>query len=490
VGWETMEAKMDYGSILFVVLGVAVLLLILSQTELIVTIITNIRSKKKPEDGSDEDSDESHPRWWKKVWSSLTKKFRSLTKIMGGKKKSVGNMTLTIVVHLMIVSLLGTIVYFFNFGENLNENVIAVLMIITGYTILSIRVSKIDQVAALVFLGKPLYELNPGPHLVPFGLFTMPVEIRTVIQRELPGEPEKVWYGEGDTPDGKVDPLRIPTAESTKKSTDPLENRMTLEPALVLRFRIKTQGNNNFIKFIQTVGTVDEAVKQLTDTSVRAVSEEYASRTPKLIIAELAKIQRVLKLRSEILVGDRCGHETDEEDEKGNKKICSKTTSGKDCCEDSNHETSWRPAWGIDVLEVSVKVVGLSHTVNKAMRDVPAAGYRKKMTITDAEAEQIRLTKEGLGVAAANHAKEKGTLTGRAEGLQEMMSRLKIDPDEPMSLVQIETLREALENSQHTIIAGSSGISDLLGMVVAAQETLKRKSRSDAENVEGEGSDT
>lgn len=227
---------------------------------------------------------------------------------------------------------------------------------------LSVYVIKIDENAAVTFLGSPVESVGPGLKFYPWLLFKVERFSRSVQQRQFPGDPEKVFGGDDkdSLPEGMVRPLRITTGEPKRGGKSPLDVQLVLEFLYFLRIQITDP-----LVFKIQFGSIEEFWRQIRDTGDRVLTKKV-SATPgaSQLIANIDTIM--------------------EELEESFKKITEKG--------------------GVGVVETGLSSPNISHALAQAIRDIGAARARADITKIAADAEQIRLTKEGKGHAAAEEA--------------------------------------------------------------------------------------
>ncbi|TSC85195.1 MAG: hypothetical protein G01um101417_62 [Parcubacteria group bacterium Gr01-1014_17] len=336
------------------------------------------------------------------------------------------------------------------------------------YTLLSLRVVKEDEVGARLFFRRPLHNLSSGLVFIPLGFCQIVKETRLIMQDELPAPPEKIWRtkkgkrGEASpeadvvpadkAKEGYKPPIRItfgaPNVELPENTTDkveqeqnieinkhikkireaqqgengvrdPFDFRMTAEVFLIIRWRI-----DDFVRFISTIGTIDKARTQIEDTATAAVTRAFAKISPAVALAHLGTQSKYLRAEIEERI------------------------SGKG-------EEKKRLPWGIKMETAQIKLINFSHEFNDAVQE-------------RAEAEAIAQVKATEGKGEGD--KEKRILTGRADGLKHMAKELGVSS---AAVLASETARAITQNpGQKTIIAGSGGLADLMGVVTALGQTL------------------
>lgn len=339
--------------------------------------------------------------------------------------------------------------------ENSADPVTGTMLTILFHFLASWRMVGATELGAILFFGKPLYPVDQGLRFVPWLVCQLSKETRLLKQYELPTEPEKIFRGPRNEPEvvpenlrkeGFRPPIRITFAgiseeaavktEETKKVDtgatpkegaasagvkteskgrvavdDPLQERVTAETPIVVWLRIV-----DYIRFLTTIGDIDEARKQMEDAAVKVLSQHF----PKITVAEAFKEKE--KYDKEVLDGLKI-----------------KTAS-----------------WGVEVDDAAVKNILLSHELSIELQKIAEARAKKR---------RDKLEGEGAG------AKEQGTLDGRTAGLVKMKRDLAVSGH---AVLAAETARGITSNpGQKTVIVGAAGIQELLGVVVAAGKTLE-----------------
>ncbi len=299
---------------------------------------------------------------------------------------------------------------------------VSVLLYAT-YVVLSLKVVGPDSIGCLLFFGKPIKDVGSGLCLVPFFLFRVVTEKKTILQQEIPGEPENIWRGQGQPPEGKVPPLFITTSDE-HDGTDALDRRMVLEPVVINRFRIES-----LLKFIGTIESREDAERQMADLVVSFLTTELAKRTPKKILTELGSLN--VQLQTEM------------------KKLVS--------------------AWGVKSEGTEVKLVEIPKTVSEALRDVPASKLRKEVTETNAAAEKKKRILEGEGAAEAAQR----LIEARGFGAKKSAEEMGLPTD---AVFAAEVARDTIgRQGDKVVILGTDGLTNALSMGAAFAKALGGK---------------
>jgi hypothetical protein len=340
---------------------------------------------------------------------------------------------------------------------------IATLFVGSVYTIASWRFwdpIQPDQNAALVLLGRPVSNSGPGAPFAPLGLVQVVKVNANVLQREFPAEPENIFRGEMKSeeklPEGMKPPVRVQFRDSITEADarklfgpdftvkdpegndisfvadvpdDGLSQRVTAEPYPVVRIAI-----DNPAQYLRTIGSEEEAFKQLEDELFNVITNFYTRMSVAQALANLRWMGVHLFIAAERRVGAR-GDEI-------------------------------RP-WGVSIQAAFIKVIHTSKGINVAISERAQAPFQKQATIVTAEGEREKRIKEGEGAAQAARDLEQLTLIGRAEGYKVIG---KATRTESGATAQSAETARALGAAGNTIVVGTDGVKELIGIAKAATE--------------------
>jgi len=333
----------------------------------------------------------------------------------------------------------------------------AVFLVQLFYVFISFRIVGPTELGVRLFFGKPISEVSSGLVFIPFGICQLQKETRLTIQDELPADPQHIWREPkgkegGEVPKGYFPPIRIPfgfpkTEEELKKldiifpaetkkgekeekkeldippKDDALNVRVTAEVVPIIRWRII-----DYIGFLTTIGSRDEARKQMEDCAVGSLMREFAKVTPAVALANLGTYSYNLS-----------------------KEIIARIDG-----------------WGINLESAQIKSIVFHRDLNEAIAEVPQSTLKAKAIVISAEAKkkETQLFGEGKGIA------EKAILDCRAAGFKNMAKGLNVSAQ---IVIGAETARAITENpGQKTIVAGSGGFADLLSVAAVLGDTLKK----------------
>lgn len=289
------------------------------------------------------------------------------------------------------------------------------------YTIFSFKTVGPTEIGAKLFFGKPVQAVKPGLIFVPLGIFKLKKETGLTLQDELPGDPEKIYREDGPAPAGMFPPIRIPFA-NTPKGDDPLYRRVTAEVIPIIRYKI-----SDYLLFLTTIGSIEAAKKQMEDSTIALCMRELTKIPVADALISLQKFNHELQKTIEKLVHP----------------------------------------WGIEVKTAQIKLINFHHDLNQAIANVPEAEFAAKVLAKKAEGEKTKRQLEGEGDGLAG----KAILDGRTEGLKKMKNDLGLTPDLVLSA---ETARAITQNpGQKTVIVGTKGFADLIGIATGIGKTLK-----------------
>lgn len=367
---------------------------------------------------------------------------------------------------IILLALIGLVLWINQVNLGPTDNMGRVILALCGlYTIASFRVVGPQELGAVLLFGKPLYEVSPGLVFVPFGICQLVKESALVIEAEFPADPEKIDKSGDDTrrDPNLVQPIRVPTAspqsvdaahqnQLARYEHDSLNHRMVTEVRFYTRYQIY---RGWFIQFLQTIGSLEEANRQLRDTSEGILKVEFSKRTPPMIVAEQAEINDAMLEAAEILVGE-------------------KPRPG--ITFDPNAR------WALNIRDMRITDIDFSKSVHESLRNVPVAAATKQKTIIDAEAalekkrreavgENVFETEKGAGLASARQA----YLAAEAVGLEAIAKSARTKAGK--EALRYKTTEAAIKDNTKVVITPPGGIGNILGAAAAVQETLREEKK-------------
>lgn len=296
-----------------------------------------------------------------------------------------------------------------------------------------------DEQAALVFLGRALFNVPSGPMLAWWILAKLVFTPKQRLQREFPTDTENIWRGETAAMpmDGRwVEPYRVPTGgkDELKKGDSPLDRRLTVDVSFFIAWRIIDPR-----RFIRVVGLtqdengtwvadVEEGFRQLQDTAKRVLLNEFGKRSPRRIVEGQADIALAL------------------------------ATALNDLIETGEH-------WGATLDEVALSSLDLSKRINQALADVPKALFDAQAAIATGQGKAQVIFLTGKQEAAV----KKLMLRAEAEGYAKFAADLKVPEEDVIAFMNARLAEAALgkagENGKIVIVGGGQGVNNILGLV-------------------------
>jgi len=342
---------------------------------------------------------------------------------------------------------------------------------------------KSDQNAALLFFGRPKCNVGPGAVYAPLGFIQVATVSSLVLQREFPAEPENIFRGEMKSeqglPDGMKPPVRIQfrnsiTEKEAKKffgyvskdepgdyivtrpaytdddgvvqpakriefvwdvPKDGLGERVTAEPYPVVRLVIDDPA-----LFVRNIGDDIEAFRQLEDELFNVLLTYFTRMSVAQALTNTEWMAFHLKKAADRRVGKR----------------------GTTKC------------WGVDIQAAYVKSIHTGKGLNTAIIEKAQAPFERDKVMITAEGERDKRIKEGDGAGQAAYSLEKGKLEGRGAGYRQIAK--DVNAVKRGAEVQAAETARALGESGNTIIVGTAGITDLLGIAKGAIKSAEKES--------------
>lgn len=309
------------------------------------------------------------------------------------------------------------------------------------YFLSSLKKIDVDKIGAILFFGKPIEDVGPGFCFVPFLIMELKTETRLIIQDELPCEPEKIWRAEDHgnlttPPPGYFPPIRItfgpPEKDETKpnfiEGNNPYDKQMTVEVVPVISWRII-----KYTVFLGEIGTIENAKKQMEDVAITQFAADFAKITPAVALKGLDSHSQTLRAAIEERV----------------------------------------KSWKVEIVSAQIKPFIFNHDLNIAVIKVSEAEQQKKADITKSEGTSQKIRNEGdaLAETSAKKIKLEGVelanarellLKAEAIGVEELSKVAQTE--EGKITLWLDTMKTALEKSNHTIIPGGDFFSALAGI--------------------------
>jgi len=302
--------------------------------------------------------------------------------------------------------------------------------------------------AVLLRFGKAVDTVASGLPFAPLGIYKLQVVDVTQQQKELPGEPNKVWNGEiTELPEGKVPAVRIAFRDNITGDEariafcDDLTVRhpVTNEPITFIADGVKNDGMARRITTEVTAVVVwrvlnaQEVIKNfnnyLKDINQQLEDEIFQlleSQLPKMSLAQALVNKRWLNYQ---LLG-----------------AAIRRSNG----------------WGIEVLAAYIKNFPIHHGLNDAIGQAAEAEFKGR-------ADKELAIQRGIGAAEAARSLNALTLRGRGQGMRDAAKATGLTPEQ----IQAAEIARAIGDGGNTIVVGTEGISQLIGAATAALKTKK-----------------
>jgi len=322
---------------------------------------------------------------------------------------------------------------------------VATLAVIACHIFLSIVVINERQLGAMFVLGHAIRDLKSGPHFAFWPLCYVRRETKNIIQIEigvlteaekakattlvssesiyLLEDPFYVNWGDINSAKGVTD------EEKDRFKDNPYGRPMVTATHLTVRFEIWS-----LTGLIKKAGSLSDAVeliqKVATSTLITYAGKSFVGRA----LSDMGTLDDDLKLAIEEFVADP-------------------------------HSRSFKSnpnrSWGVNIRKTQITRLGTAKRISEAQADQGKTIYnaqaerikteelaigQAKATELKANADQIRLTKEGIGRAEA----EKLLLLARKGGLEELAKIAKTT--EGQLVLQLEALERGLQSGKAIII--------------------------------------
>lgn len=303
--------------------------------------------------------------------------------------------------------------------------------------------------AVLQRFGKNVATLKPGLPFAPLGIYKLVTVNMQLQQKELPDEPENIWLGDLDQiPAGKRPAVRVPFRDNITEAQAAaiFGNNATAPDGTVFRADVPNDGLSRRVTapvvpvveyqvtdpelFITRFKDEEDLKKVLEDEVFRVINMHLPNMSAGQALANKAWINSHLMFAIEARIN-------------------------RDRAADKN--------WGVDILGAYIKNIPLHHGLNAAIGEASEAEFRGR-------AEKELLIKKGEGTASAARNLEAEKLKGRAEGLQEAVTKTGLTAQE---ILAAEVAR-AVGESGSTVVVGGDGFGQLFGIAAA---TLGNKTK-------------
>jgi len=345
--------------------------------------------------------------------------------------------TVGILLTLTVLSLLWTLIGTGHPWYNIRSGS---LIFVVLFTTICISVREIDvtkETVGIKVLGMATILISQGGIWIIIPLLMRRVTAtKTTRQNEFPGDPEFVF--DGDDADFEaanraaggtlVKATRIMTggpADQDQDETDPLKRRLQPKVRGTVSYTISDP-----LSFEAAVGTDKEAFRQLNDTWRNALATEFGLRTPAQIVFQLEEIRGKVGAR----IAERVKY------------------------------------WGVQITETNVEPPDFGKTVAAALASQGAGVAQADVTRTVATATAFATKLQGEAEGKASFEREKGFRSGQAAGLEELMTKLKIESGE--TILAADVAGRIQEKTD--VIVATDGLAGILGAALKALGGFKK----------------
>lgn len=313
-----------------------------------------------------------------------------------------------------------------------------VLAVAVLHFALSWRIVGAEYRGGIFVLGIAAMEVRSGPKFVLAGLMSLQQVREYPPQRQIPAEPDLVYHGHDNTglpahPIGRpmVRPIRLLTGKPRGDYPGVLNIQMTTKVTGTIRYRII-----HFFDFwIRMAGVtaedkIEEANKQLFDTWLSAVKEEWTDRPVGLIIDEIDEIEYFVR-------------------------------------EAVHKEGKTR---GIATYEVTLQPPDVDHAMSAQLSRIGEVRAEKEQTQTRSEGEAYEIRQKAGADADAHKMKEMADADADAYRVKKM----RITGRE---MFAADTAARVL-GDKDKVIFGASGLTEAIGAGYTIIDAMNSQSRS------------
>jgi regulator of protease activity HflC (stomatin/prohibitin superfamily) len=324
-----------------------------------------------------------------------------------------------------------------------------VYLFILVYLLAGFRSVDTDEVAGADFFGEPAHQFDSGLKWVPWLIFGFNKEPTTYVEAEFPGDADQIQWTDEKTElaPGKVRPLYVMTGEkpATPGVPDdrlPTDLQMNIGVAEFVQFHLV---KSRFFDLEVNIGDIDpgkeaeiqrtitggadltkkmlEAARQMRDTSSSFLLEVLGQISLNEIRQHMQLINELLKLKLHAKIMD----------------------------------------WGLELVDGRLTKTNAGHDFNEQLQKRGEAISKRDAVVIEAEGTKTKLVREGEGAASAAQA----LLEAKAKGYEAIgeVARLKKGREAINSQVV-----EKLAESGNVVVVGPQGITDMFGLVKAAQK--------------------
>jgi len=340
-------------------------------------------------------------------------------------------------------------------------------LLIPAHFLLSVtRRIPLGYVGVVTFFERPISDgEGEGPVFVPLLTHQLKIVPRKLQEIEIPGPADSIWRGEVDEmPDGKFPAFRVTHAETDNKDmmSRPIETIAGQPPVTLAPYEIPLKPDGkvdeerlDFLRSDRYTAEYEVRAKyRITNpgdflknfdglTEFEQIAEDAVKGTMQTVLPKITigTALENLGLLSKVLKQD----------------LCTKIT-----------QDIPDAAVGVEIGDVEIKAVNLSHLLNTSMRLRIQARYERQTTVTNAKATAEKVILEGDAAAKA-----------KAAPFREQATVWEDHPAARTAFI-IEAFKESTGNAKPVIIAGMGGNAEqgnLMGMAAALMGEMLREPR-------------
>lgn len=330
------------------------------------------------------------------------------------------------VLAIVLVLLPIPILLYMGMKDNWSIKEIGIGVLLLVYYAFSVKGVRPDELAGIVAFNSPAFEVESGIYFVPAFLTELGTFQTQTQNDEFPADPEMVSKRRDELGllPGQMRPIRVTTAGSKPEhGNDPLNNRLTLELAFVVRWKPMAKG---FFELYVRIPGATWAEKRL---EIRRQMRDTGEVILMTIVPRLNPLELNLALG---MLGEKM----------------------------MERLSPILRAWGIEVVEVGIKPPDFPVAVNVAISEAAEAAARATATIRAAEAQKTStiLKSEGDKEAGFNNALViEATEAAKGRGLRQAADALDMSPGD---FAVLERVTAALKQTD-LVVAGTDGFKEL-----------------------------
>ena len=301
-----------------------------------------------------------------------------------------------------------------------------------------------DEVAGADFFGAPVHQFRRGLKWIPFLILNFNSEKSTFVQSEFPGDADHIqWSDEKEAlQPGKVRPIYVLSGENPEGIL-PTDKQMNLGISILAKFQLVQE---RFFDLVANVGPVKDAQRDeirnamtggenVSDVMLEVV--RHLRDTSTAIMGEIAGQLSYNEITTHLHLANKLLH-----------KRLEKTVI----------------TWGVKITECRVTKVNPGHSFNEEIQKRAGAIATKDNLAIVAEGEKQKRILEGEGAAAA----ELAMLEARAKGYTAVAKVAETTSGQ--IAISAEVAGKLAESDSNTIVVGTDGLKDLMGMVAATKK--------------------